>query len=772
MVTTSPASKVVKSPAAKKLTKKRTRKEMQEEEDPFQLPESVEEEEPSEQEEVDETAGDKPLEEVGVQQLQDEYEEDSSDEEDLRNTIGNVPLKWYDEFDHIGYDLAGEKILKGSTGDTIDQFLKKCNDPNFGRTVVDSLTGEEVILSEKDIELIKQYRKGRTIATDNLYEPFEDFFTFEKMKHPLRNFPPQKRSFVPSVNDKRKVSKLVYAIKMGWIKPKSDQPDPEKKVVDVSFWDEAPNEDALQHLKRRIDAPQRKLPDHFSSCHPPPEYLFTEEEEGSIFVSTFPLLTNAVSIVQEEEWKNQEPEERMLRFIPQDYTSMRHIPTSRKVELFDWLQDLSLCPRQRKLKIHVDPEALLPKLPQPQELKPFPSRLNKVYKGHTDFVRTISVDCGEWLASGGDDCTLRVWHIRSGHCIRTITFDHKVKHVVWCPKKDLHLLAVVVENDVYIVDPKVDDPDQVEEPVWDVVKSYRSNMEEPTEDSPAPATQWRLATEEEYATKGLLCVVTHPKLVSRVVWHSSAKYFVSITSGTTAVFFHKFYQFHSGKFSKFKSQVQDVALHPTKPLVFLATKIHLLVYNITTQSLVKKMLTNCQWISRIALHPLGESPDLQYEMATSVMRNRRHVQLLLTWSTDSSCIPGSGVLAGHYQPGQLSPGDNVLIGSYENHVAWLDMEFSNKPYKMMRYHKGAIRSIVYHPSRPLFASGSDDGKIVVTHGMVYDDYSKSPLIVAVKVLRGHQAVSKLTVLDCVFHPQEPWLFSAGADGNIHLYTDE
>ncbi|UYV64735.1 NAA10 [Cordylochernes scorpioides] len=40
------------------------------------------------------------------------------------------------------------------------------------------------------------------------------------------------------------------------------------------------------------------------------------------------------------------------------------------------------------------------------------------------------------------------------------------------------------------------------------------------------------------------------------------------------------------------------------------------------------------------------------EMAASDMRNRRHVQPLLTWST--SCIPG--VLTGYYQHGQLRPG--------------------------------------------------------------------------------------------------------------------
>ncbi|UYV72316.1 hypothetical protein LAZ67_9002605 [Cordylochernes scorpioides] len=42
------------------------------------------------------------------------------------------------------------------------------------------------------------------------------------------------------------------------------------------------------------------------------------------------------------------------------------------------------------------------------------------------------------------------------------------------------------------------------------------------------------------------------------------------------------------------------------------------------------------------------------EMAASDMRNRHHVQLLLTWSTDAA-HPVSGALTGYYQPGLLSP---------------------------------------------------------------------------------------------------------------------
>ncbi|ODM96932.1 Ribosome biogenesis protein BOP1, partial [Orchesella cincta] len=60
-----------------------------------------------------------------------EYEEDSSDEEDIRNTVGNVPLNWYDEYPHIGYDLDGRKLIRPKQEDKLDEFLRRMEDPNF-----------------------------------------------------------------------------------------------------------------------------------------------------------------------------------------------------------------------------------------------------------------------------------------------------------------------------------------------------------------------------------------------------------------------------------------------------------------------------------------------------------------------------------------------------------------------------------------------------------------------------------------------------------------
>lgn len=86
----------------------------------------------------------------------DEYEKDTDDEEDIRNTVGNIPMQWYDEYKHIGYDWDAKKIIKPEKGDQLDDFLKRMEDPNFWRTVRDPQTGQEVILSDADIELIKR----------------------------------------------------------------------------------------------------------------------------------------------------------------------------------------------------------------------------------------------------------------------------------------------------------------------------------------------------------------------------------------------------------------------------------------------------------------------------------------------------------------------------------------------------------------------------------------------------------------------------------------
>ncbi|KAI5065762.1 hypothetical protein GOP47_0018386 [Adiantum capillus-veneris] len=53
-------------------------------------------------------------------------ESDSSEDEvPSRNTIGNVPLEWYKDEQHIGYDLSGTKISRREKKDQLDSFLAR-----------------------------------------------------------------------------------------------------------------------------------------------------------------------------------------------------------------------------------------------------------------------------------------------------------------------------------------------------------------------------------------------------------------------------------------------------------------------------------------------------------------------------------------------------------------------------------------------------------------------------------------------------------------------
>lgn len=52
--------------------------------------------------------------------------------QDIRNTVGNIPMEWYKDYPHIGYDLDGKKIFKPIRNkDELDEFLDKMENPDY-----------------------------------------------------------------------------------------------------------------------------------------------------------------------------------------------------------------------------------------------------------------------------------------------------------------------------------------------------------------------------------------------------------------------------------------------------------------------------------------------------------------------------------------------------------------------------------------------------------------------------------------------------------------
>ncbi|KAK2507397.1 hypothetical protein MC885_010690 [Smutsia gigantea] len=700
----------------------------------------------------------------------DEYAEDSSDEEDVRNTVGNVPLEWYDDFPHVGYDLDGKHIYKPlRTRDELDQFLDKMDDPDHWRTVQDRMTGHDMRLTDEQVALVQRLQRGQFgDVSFNPCEPAVDFFSGDLMIHPVTNRPADKRSFIPSLVEREKVgpalplgarpwpaltkprpqvSRMVHAIKMGWIQPRRPR-DPTCSIYDL--WAQEDPNAVLGRHKMHVPAPKLALPGHAESYNPPPEYLPSEEECLA--------------------WEQQEPSERKRDFLPHKFPSLRAVPAySRFIqERFERCLDLYLCPRQRKMRVNVDPEDLIPKLPRPRDLQPFPTCQALVYRGHSDLVRCLSVSPGgQWLASGepawgqsqnggqgegqvlrpylprpgSDDGSLRLWEVATARCMRTVPVGGMVKSVAWNPSPTTCLVAVAVEDVVLLLNPGLGD-----RLVVGSTDQLLSAFAPPEEPALQPA-RWLEASKSE-RQRGLRLCICHDKVgalgvleedgggqggsssanlallqpVTQVTWHGRGDYMAVVlaTSGHTQVLIHQLSRRRSqSPFRRSHGQVQHVAFHPVRPFLLVASQRSVRLYHLLRQELTKKLVPNCKWVSSLAVHPAG---------------------------------------------------DNVICGSYDSKLVWFDLDLSTRPYRVLRHHKKALRAVAFHARYPLFASGSDDGSIIVCHGMVYNDLLQNPLLVPVKVLKGHVLARGLGVLDVAFHPTQPWVFSSGADGTIRLFT--
>lgn len=167
--------------------------------------------------------------------------------------------------------------------------------------------------------------------------------------------------------------------------------------------------------------------EHNESYNPPEEYLLTEDEKKA--------------------WELLDPKDRPFNFIPQKFDKLRKVPAYEKTveERFERCLDLYLCPRAMVQRAKVDPDSLLPKLPSPKDLQPFPTTAALWFEGHTDKVRSISTNpTGQWLLSGSDDKTVKLWEISTARCMNTWKFNNIIKKVAWNPNPEIPIFIVAV----------------------------------------------------------------------------------------------------------------------------------------------------------------------------------------------------------------------------------------------------------------------------------------------------------------------------------------
>ena len=305
-------------------------------------------------------------------------------------------------------------------------------------------------------------------------------------------------------------------------------------------------------------------------------------------------------------------------------------------------------------------------------------------------------------------------------CLKTWDMGGVVKCVSWCPNNALSLVAVAVDTKVHLVNTGLGDK-LVNQRTDELLGEAPDNSGYVAPARVTQAVRW-VAGAEGGGPPGTLVTVDHFKPVKQVTWHAKGDYFASVLpeGANRSVLIHQLSKWRSQvPFSKAKGQVQCVLFHPVRPHLFVTTQRHVRIYDLVKQELTRKLQSGAKWISSIAIHPGG---------------------------------------------------DNVLVGTFDKKVQWYDLDLSSLPYQVLRYHTNAVRDVQFHRRYPLFASCGDDTGITVSHGMVYNDLLQNPLIVPVKRLFGHTKYEDFGVMACQWHPAQPWLLSAGADGHIKLWT--
>lgn len=649
---------------------------------------------------------------------------DLSDVDENANTIGDIPLSFYDQYPHIGYDINGKKIMRPARGEALDALLDSIEIPKGFTGLTDPSTGKPLELNHDELELLRKVQMNEIPDEGyNPYEPMVEWFSSKQEIMPLSAAPEPKRRFVPSKHEAKRVMKIVKAIREGRIlpyKPPSEQDEVDEDIIKYDLWaDEAERPDHPMH----VPAPKLPPPGYEESYHPPPEYLPDNKERKT--------------------WEATDPEDRESEYLPSDFGSLRKVPGYENFvkEKFERCLDLYLAPRVRRSKLNIDPESLLPKLPSPEELKPFPTVCATVFRGHKGRVRTLAVDpSGIWLATGGDDGTVRVWELLSGRQLWSVKLSDEdpVNVVRWRPGREAVILAAAAGDDVFLAVPPIVDPEleTTSMEVLDAGWGYAASKPAPstTEANKKSTPQW-LRPSVPLTDSGV-CVVIRLRYVAKSLsWHRRGDYFVTVCPGSStpasqAISIHTLSkhltQFPFRRRLKGGGPPQTAHFHPSKPILFVANQRTIRAYDLSRQLLVRIVQPGARWISSFDIHP--------------------------TSSTSSG-------------------GDNLIVGSYDRRLLWHDLELSQRPYKTLRYHRKAIRSVKFHPSGryPLFADASDDGSLQIFHGSVTGDMLSNASIVPLKVLKGHKISGELGVLDVDWHPKEAWCVSAGADGTCRLW---
>lgn len=315
-----------------------------------------------------------------------------SDEEPEENRIGQVPLWYYENEDHIGYTVDGQRIEQklAVKASEIDKLLAQADNPDAWRTIIDVKNQKQVVLSRADLEIIQRIRSGKLgVAAKSVDEQEWVEFEWADSKQPLVHRDLKKANFLPSKHEEKKILHLLKLIRTGQLY-KPSQSKNESALCDL--WGSAIlSADPTKKTLPSLPAPRPPLPGHAESYNPPEEFLLTPEEAAA--------------------WQDAHPDDRKLNFLPKQHASLRYVAGYDRLinERFERCLDLYLCPRTMRKNWVQTSDELLPELPPLDMFKPFPEKQAIVLRQEGSGVTSIAYSpAGSLLAAGFRDGSLAI----------------------------------------------------------------------------------------------------------------------------------------------------------------------------------------------------------------------------------------------------------------------------------------------------------------------------------------------------------------------------
>ena len=141
-------------------------------------------------------------------------------------------------------------------------FSANRDDPEARRTVYDMYNDREVVLTERDLEIIRRMQAGAFAHPEHNDTPdYVDYISCDKEIMPLSAAPEPKSRFLPSKWEMMKVMKIVKAIKEGRYKDRKGEEKSElEKSQMMMIWNEEEDEILAESKRFKFHLPAPKMP--------------------------------------------------------------------------------------------------------------------------------------------------------------------------------------------------------------------------------------------------------------------------------------------------------------------------------------------------------------------------------------------------------------------------------------------------------------------------------------------------------------------------------